>query len=65
MSKSGGVIILSISKILPFIQYLYTSIVTSIENPYEMCKYLLPDTKFKLVKEIRGKHLKKIESEIA
>jgi hypothetical protein len=63
--RSGHAIILSISKKLPFIQYLHTPFITSIENPYQVDKYMFPDTKFKFMKEIGSEHLIKIETMIA
>jgi hypothetical protein len=62
--RSGHAIILLISRNLPFIQYLHTPFITSIENPYQVGEYMFPDTKFEFMKEIWGKHLIKIETEI-
>ena len=52
-------------KKLPFIQYLHSSFITSMENPHQVGEYLFPDTKFEFMKEIGGEHLIKIKFQIA
>ena len=62
--RSAHVIIISVKIKLPFIQYLHSPFITSVENPYQVSEYLFPNAKFKFMEEIGGEHLIKIESDI-